>query len=142
MSLIDKFKEGFWSHIGSACAAALTVLLGWMFYQIAPALLPAIEAATSLRVVLAILLLSVLLNIVLVVVIWRLSRPSNLKLKFGILWDREKNPHCPSCKNGGVRYGEYQWGEMGYYCNTCKDVFHLADAHGKDIAPADALPWL
>lgn len=139
MSLVEKFKEGFWSHIGSASASALMVILGWLFYQIAPSLLPAIEASASLRVILATLLLSFALNVALVVIVWCLFRRNGLKLKFGILWDRGKNPHCPACKNGGLRYGEYNWGEIGYYCNSCKDVFHLVDAHGKDIAPAEAL---
>jgi len=137
MKLLDKVRDGFLEHIGTACAAALTGLLGWLFYQLAPSLTPALQAI-PLHVVLAILLLSIALNVALVVTVWRLSRPQQLKLMFGILWDKEKNPHCPVCKNPGLKYGEYGY-QLGYHCNPCKQLFPLADASGNDVAPAVAI---
>jgi len=60
--------------------------------------------------------LSVFLNIALAVAIWRIqSKQTELKLKYGILWDKNKNPHCLVCKNAGLDYNEWNYGQLGYH---------------------------
>lgn len=133
-SIIDRTAEGF--------AASLTVLAAWLAYQIAPAILPAIEKTISTRVLLAILSLSLLLNIAFLLVIWLTSRSENLVLKYGIYWDSQKNPHCPSCKKPLSAYGQYRYSGKGYYCKPCKAVMPLADAQGNRIEPSKAISEL
>ena len=143
MSPLEKVQDGFFKHIGTAAALAVTGLVGWLALQIAPSILPAIEKSVSTKILLAILLLSVFLNITLAVAIRRISsKKTELKLKYGILWDKDKNPHCPVCKNAGLDYNEWNYGQLGYHCNSCAKVFGLKDAFGKDIKPADALQGL
>jgi hypothetical protein len=141
MSAIEKIKNGFLEHLGTACAAAVTTLVGWTFYQITPLVIPAIESGISVRVLLAIVLLSLLLNLVLAILCWHLAKPKRLKLRYGILWDKDGNPHCPACKNPGVNYGVYQ-GRPSYNCRPCNHVIHLADANGKAVTPEQAIASL
>lgn len=143
MSSLEKIQEGFFNHVGTAAALAVTGLVGWLALQIAPSILPAIEHSVSTKILLAILLLSMFLNVALAVAIWRFpSRQTELRLKYGILWDKDKNPHCPVCKNGGLNYNEWNYGQLGYYCNSCEQVFGLKDASGKDVKPVDAIQGL
>jgi len=60
------------------------------------------------------------------------------KLIGGIYWDKHGNPFCPSCKTPVSNYGEYNYGDKGYYCAVCKTVFMLADASGNAISPTEA----
>lgn len=147
MSPLEKIHDGFFEHLGTAAALVVTGLIGWLSLEIAPAVLPAIEKSVPTKVLLAILLLSAFLNIALAaaiaIIVRRLaSKKTDLKLKYGILWDKEKNPHCPVCKNAGLHYNEWNYGELGYRCNSCNQVFGLKDATGKDIKPADAVKSL
>ena len=117
------------------CAAATTVLLAWVGSQIAPALLPAIDAALSKTALLSLLVLSIVLNLVFLALVFYLAKKPPLKLKYGIYWDKDKNPHCPSCKIPIAAYNEYTTAGKGYYCKPCNEVFPLQDARGKDIDP-------
>lgn len=139
MAFIQKIKDSLADKLAEAVAASVTVLLAWAAYQIAPIVLPAIESSISKRVLLALLVTSLALNAVFAVALWFTSRRSQFVLKYGIYWDRDSNPHCPSCKTPVAAYGSYQVGGKGYYCKPCKQVFKLADASGKDIAPEQAI---
>lgn len=139
MSVADKLKEAVLSRAVEASAASITVLLGWAVSEIAPILLPSIEAVATKKLLLSLLGLSLLLNLALLALIWLLSKkPPQFRLKYGIYWDKDKNPHCPSCKTPVAAYNEYQSGK-GYYCKPCKKVFPLADASGNDIDPKIAI---
>ena len=141
MTFIEKVKDSIASRAAEGIAVSLTVLLVWAAYEVAPVVLPAIEAVTSKKVLLALLVTSLVLNFVFVVVAWFLSKKEPFRLKYGIYWDKDKNPHCPACKIPVAAYGEYQAGK-GYYCKPGKKIFSLADASGKDIDPAKAIAEL
>lgn len=142
MKFLDKIKESIAIRAAESVAASLTVLLVWVAYQLAPVIVPAIEATISKQVLLALLAASFVLNIVFLLVVWSTSKKEPFRLKYGIYWDKEKNPHCPSCKIPVAAYGDYQTSGKGYYCKPCKKIFALADASGKDIDPAKALAEL
>lgn len=143
MSPLEKIQDGFFEHIGTAAAIVVTGLIGWLALELAPIIAPAIEAALPIKVVLAILLLSLAVNIGLAIAIWRLaSKRPQLRLKYGILWDSDKNPHCPVCKNAGLDYNEWNYGQLGYFCNSCEKVFGIKDSAGKDVKPEDAIAAL
>jgi hypothetical protein len=143
MSPLEKIQEGFFEHLGTAAALAVTALIGWLSLQIAPLVAPAIEDSLPIRVVLGILGLSLVLNIGLAVAVWRLStKRSSLRLKYGIYWDKDKNPHCPSCKTPLASYNNYAQHGPGYWCRPCKGHFRLADASGKNVEPAHAVSEL
>jgi hypothetical protein len=143
MSPIEKIQDGFFEHIGTAAALVITGLIGWLVLEVAPIVAPAIESAFPAKVLLAILALSLIVNIGLAIVIWRFaSRRPQLRLKYGILWDSDKNPHCPVCKNAGLDYNEWNCDQLGYFCNSCEKVYGLKDSTGKDVKPADAIAAL
>jgi hypothetical protein len=137
MSFAEKAKEAILSRAVEACVAAITVLLAWAISEISPVLLPSIEAAASKNLLLSLLILSAVLNLVFLALVWLLSKKEQFRLKYGIYWDKGKNPHCPSCKTPLAAYGKYQAGK-GYYCKPCNKIFPLADASGKDIDPKTA----
>ena len=141
MNFFDKVKDSLADRAAQGVASSLTVLLIWAAYQVAPVILPAIESAVSKRVLLSLFIASLVINIIFLIVAWSTSRKAPFRLKYGIYWDKHKNPHCPSCKTPVAAYGEYQLGK-GYYCKPCKKIFALADASGKDIDPAQALSEL
>lgn len=141
MVFIEKVKETLLSKAAEGVAASLTVLVVWAGYELAPVVLPAIESGTSKKAILALLLSSFALNILFGLLVWSLSKKEPFKLKYGIYWDREKNPHCPSCKKPIATYGTYRGG-VGYYCKPCGNVFPLADASGKNIEPSKAISEL
>ncbi|HUX90139.1 MAG TPA: hypothetical protein VMV48_05560 [Gallionellaceae bacterium] len=142
MTFFDHVKDSIATRAAEGIAASLTVLLVWAAYQVAPVALPAIEAAVSKQVLLALLVTSLVLNFIFLIVVWLTSKKEPFRLKYGIYWDKDKNPHCPSCKIPVAAYGDYQLGGRGYYCKPCKKVFALADASGKNINPATAIAEL
>lgn len=141
MSFGEKVKESLASRAAEGVATSLTILLVWATYQVAPAVLPAVEAATSKQVLLALLVTSIVLNIAFALVAWHLSKSKPFRLKYSIYWDKDKNPHCPACKIPLGQYAQYQTG-TGYYCKPCGKIFALVDATGKKIEPAAALAEL
>ncbi|WP_159660561.1 hypothetical protein [Alcanivorax xiamenensis] len=142
MSPLEKIQDSFFEHIGTAAALIVTGLIGWLSLQVAPIIAPVIKSSLPLDAVLAVLGLSLFLNVGLTIAIWRVAsgRPS-LRLRNGILWDSDKNPHCPVCKNGGLHYGEWSY-QLGYFCNSCNKTFGLTDASGKDVKPAEVIATL
>ena len=142
-SPIDKIRDGFFEHLGSTAVVVLTGLIGWLIKEAAPALLPVVEASIPIRVLIAILLLSLLLNIGLIVAVWRLSpRQTKLRLKYGVLSDQEKNPHCPVCKNAGLDFNDWSFSGTGFLCKSCNKVYALKDSAGNEIEIAHALASL
>lgn len=142
MSPIEKLHDGFFEHIGTAVAVSVVGLVAWICIEIAPLVVPVVESSLAPKTLLAILGLSFFLNSALAVVVWRLtSRRSELRLKYGVLWDKDKNPHCPICKNGGLDYDEWTY-RFGYLCKGCDKVFSLKDSSGNDIMPDDAIASL
>ena len=143
MSSFEKFKDGFFEHLGTAVALVVTGLVAWISMQIAPIILPAVLDKFPSKIMLAILMLSLFINIALAVITWRLTRKNDeLKLLYGILWDKNKNPHCPVCKNPGLQYAEWNYGQLGYRCNPCDKIFALQNSSGTDIKPAQAVSEL
>lgn len=138
MQLLEKLKEAVLSRAVEASAASMLVIAGFLANDIVLPLLPYIESAVSKKSMLSLLALSLFANIALLALIFLLTRRSQFVLKYGIYWDKDKNPHCPSCKTPVATYNEYSSGK-GYFCKPCKKLFPLADASGNDISPEQAI---
>jgi len=63
----------------------------------------------------------------------------NLKPKFGVLWDENKEPYCPICKNPLGRHTTKRGGSAatGLKCVKCKESLLLVDK-GKKITLEEA----
>jgi hypothetical protein len=141
MNVIDKIKDKLVEHAAEGAIASVAVLLVWVANKLAPVVLPLIESNLSNQVLLALLLASIAINILLAILIYGATKKRPFKLKYGIYWDSEKNPHCPSCQKPIAAYGQYTTGK-GYSCKPCGKVFPLADAGGNDMTPADVVNQL
>jgi hypothetical protein len=138
MKLIRKLQDSLVDRIAEAVWAGVAVVLMWAAYQVVPAVLPAIESNVPGRVIVALLAVSFVLNLLFALLLWR-GRPSEtpLRLKYGILWDRDGNPHCPACRTPTSAYGKFGSGR-GYHCPPCNKTFRLADASGREVEPERA----
>jgi len=138
VSFQEKVKESIVTRASEGLAIAVSVILIWAASKIGPILLPAIESALSKGVLVSLLLASLALNIVFLALFWILHKKPEFQLKYGIYWDKGKNPHCPNCKIPLSRYAQYQHGK-GYLCQPCKKIFSLADPNGNHINPEQAI---
>lgn len=141
MTFFEKVRDKLVDRAAEGIAAALTALLIWVAYQVAPVILPAIEAAASNKVLLALLVSSLVLNVVCVLVALSATKKEDFRVKYGIYWDRDKNPHCPNCKIPIAGYNRYDTGK-GFYCKPCNKIFRLTDVAGNDIDPLQAVSEL
>lgn len=139
MSFGEKVKESIATRAAEGLAVSATIIVIWVASKIGPAILPALESSLSKSVLLSIFLASLALNLILVVLFWVIHKKPEFKLKYGIYWDSDKNPHCPNCRIPVAGYGDYQTGGTGYYCKPCKKVFPLQDSAGNDIQPTQAV---
>ncbi len=134
MSFGEKVRELIISRAAEGLAVSVSVIFIWVASKIGPVILPALESSLSKSLLVSLLLASLALNLVLVVLFWVFRKHPEFKLKYGIYWDSDKNPHCPNCKIPIAGYSTYQSGK-GYYCKPCKKVFPLQDSAGNDIEP-------
>ena len=136
MNFGERVKESIVSRAAEGLAVSATVLVIWAASEVAPILIPAIASGLTKEVMVSIALASLGLNLVLAILFWVTNKKPALRLKYGIYWDAEKNPHCPNCKIPIAGYGNYESGGQGYYCKPCKKIFPLQDSSGKDMNPA------
>jgi hypothetical protein len=141
MSFGERVKEAIVNRAAEGLAVSVSVILIWVCSKIGPVILPALEANVSKSLLVTLLLASLGLNIVFLILFWLTRKKAEFKLKYGIYWDSEKNPHCPNCKIPIGAYDEYQSG-WGYYCKPCGKIFPLTDAAGKNIKPEQAISEL
>jgi hypothetical protein len=116
------------------------VLLAWLTSIITPVLWPAIKAGIPSEAIFPALLLSFVINVILVALLYSATRKEDpfLQLRFGIYWDKDKNPYCPVCQKPVV-YDNWELFGWGYYCTPCNKVTPLKDAHGKNLKPEQVL---
>lgn len=106
--------------------------------HIAPVVLSSVSPQALVR---TLVLAAVLAAIGLTYLFLRVFLKNGLRLKYGIYWDDDKNPHCPVCKSP-VAYDEWAFYGYGYCCKACNQIFTLADAEGNKYTPADVLKKL
>lgn len=141
MSFGEKVKESIISKAAEGLAVSVSVIVIWISTIVGPIILPALESNLSKQLLLSLFLASLALNLVFVVLFWVLHKKPDFKLKYGIYWDSDKNPHCPNCKIPISGYSDYQTGK-GYYCKPCKKIFPLQDSAGNDMDPQQVIDEL
>lgn len=143
VNLKEKIENAFISKAAEGVAVAVGVLVIWVGKKLAPVLLPALEQKLQKDVLVSIMLASLALNLLILLLFWILTKSSKseFELRYGIYWDKNKNPHCPNCKIPVGAYSHYQAG-WGYYCKPCGKIFPLTDAVGNDVKPEKVLAEL
>ncbi len=140
MNFKEKVENAFLSKAAEGVAVAIGVLVIWVGTKLAPIVVPALEEKLPKETLVSLLLASLGLNFITVILFWILNKKplAEFRLKYGIYWDKDKNPHCPNCKIPIGAYSEYTAG-WGYYCKPCGKIFPLSDASGNDIKPEQAV---
>jgi hypothetical protein len=141
MNFGEKVKESIINRAAEGLAVSVTLIVIWVSSKVGPVIVPALESSLSKSLLMSLFIGSLALNIVLVALFWVLRKKPEFKLKYGIYWDSNKNPHCPNCKIPIAGYSTYQAGK-GYYCKPCKKVFPLQDSAGNNIEPNQAVSEL
>jgi hypothetical protein len=141
MNYMKEVKEIVISRATEGLAISVTVIVIWVSSEVGHVILPAIESSHSKSQFLSLLLASLILNILFLSLFWLFRKKIDYRLKYGIFWDSDKNPHCPNCKIPISGYDKYITG-WGYYCKPCNKVFPLSDACGNDIKPYQAISEL
>lgn len=61
-----------------------------------------------------------------------------MRAKFGVLWDREKNPYCPKCRILLQPCGLDKDKNEKLCCLKCEHAFYLIDENGTYFKLAEA----
>lgn len=144
MSFVEKAKEAAMSKTAEMIVASIAAILLFVFYQISPYLLEAIDKALSPRLLLALLALSFVINLFLLAYLFGLNKNvnSSLFLRFGLYWDKDKNPYCPLCQKPVSTHNFYGEMKNEYYCKPCNHLIHLTGEDGQKITRKEAIDAL
>jgi hypothetical protein len=134
-------KEGLAKHIGEAIAALLLLLFGTLFWVTFPTLLAPLWTRLepqTLQRILGLSLLSVLVLLAYVLYLHRRLR-NKLRIMFGIQWDRQENPYCPSCNKLLSMYGlERCYDDPGFFCISRKQNISMRNEAGESLTLVQA----
>jgi hypothetical protein len=149
MKIIEKITESATLYILSAIFGFLGLLLGSIYSEIIPIILPPIIQQAPKTAILKLLTVAIILFVLSVALSLALYLRFRSKLfpRFGVLWDKKSEPHCPSCKNHLSNYGIYsepgnykglkQGSYSGFHCIQCKEnVYPIHE--GKNITLDEA----
>ncbi len=129
MKIIDTIKESTTKHILSAIFLVLGILIGSLFSETIPTLLPIIVQESSKSALLKMLSLAILLFFLSIAwsFIVYFEYRAKLTPKCGVLWDKNKEAHCPACDNLLSEYYVIQTSSIRHYkfkCIQCnKEIF-------------------
>ncbi len=137
-SLKAAFTDYIVGWLVTTAAAIVTFIVTWAFPDAWLRMSTFVLANVEPKVLLVLFICTAMILLVVIAFFLPYLTAEKKKLLGGIYWDKEKNPHCPSCKTPVSNYGEFNFGDWGYLCNVCKSVFNLADASGNPIKPEDA----
>ena len=134
MKFISKTRELLTDRAAELTIATIVGLTGTVATWIGAAALPAISQHLPMRELLMLLALSTLANAISVIAIWRLRKPEKMDRRFGILWDRDLQPHCPNCSSLLHSLGDYKLASgfdgYGMLCSKCNISVGLSDDDG------------
>ncbi|WP_265821230.1 hypothetical protein [Geovibrio ferrireducens] len=125
----DKFIEQFKERIVSIILAPVSIFFLWSLQQLTNGLYekmePIILEHISKRLLGVAVIMEAVMIIILLFVVYIL-KPKGMSLKYAIYWDKDKNPHCPSCKKPLNSYDDYGISGIGFYCNSCNLVHPMS----------------
>ena len=138
---ISKIRELLTDRAAELTVATIVGLTGTVATWIGAAALPAISQHLPTRELLMLMALSTLANAIAVIAIWRLRKPEKMDRRFGILWDRDLQPHCPNCSSLLHSQGEYKLASefvgYGMLCSKCNISVGLTDDEGDSMSLDD-----
>jgi hypothetical protein len=137
MKLIDTIKESGTKLLLSAIFGVLGILIGSLYSDVIPIVLPIVIQELPKTVLLKMLSVAILLfslSILASLFIYFQYKPK-LITKFGVLWDKNKEAYCPSCQTPLSEGTHFNSAADNYYyfkCFKCKIPIRLKH-NGKNI---------
>jgi hypothetical protein len=120
------------------------ILLGSIYSEIVPIILPTLTQQLPITVLLKILSVAIILfflSVVLTIFVYLNYKPK-YKARFGILWDKDKQAYCPSCKTLLSNYQPFVHSSVKtsymYNCIKCDRMIPINDK-GMPITLEDAI---
>jgi len=143
-NLFEKAKEKIQENIVQAFIGAISGLVIVIAGYFGPFVIPIFVSIPN-NILLASLALSVLINIGLLFYLSHLSQTQmeNFIKRFGVLWDKDHQPHCPACKNLLSGYEETLGGTLKtkrgrFTCINCNRPVEMSTDHGSFISFSQA----
>jgi hypothetical protein len=131
MTLKEKIKEQFLEHTLALVVTPILILCGTTVWALMPILLSPLWTQVSPQTLqrilgLAFLSVAVLLTYVLVL---RHRLKTQLKIMFGVFWDKHANAFCPACQALLTNYGLHGYGAKNpsHMCIRCTKVVAIRD---------------
>ena len=146
MNIIDTIKESAIKQIVSGIFGILLLLIGLIYPDIIPGIFRYIIQNLSKEALLKITSLAILLSILLAGLSFTiyLKYKPRLTAKCGVLWDKNKEAHCPACKSPlseSTFYNAPANMHHFYKCINCDKEITLKH-NGKNILLDEALKLL
>jgi len=111
----------------TALSGLFGILLGSIYSEVVPIILPTLTQQLPITVLLKILsgaTILLVLSIVLSIFIYLKYKPK-YKARFGILWDKNKEPYCPACHIYLSGYTENPPKGFYFWCHSHKDFVFI-----------------
>ena len=135
MKILDNFKNQFTNHVAETILTAIIILIISLYFKIIEFLGGFSSTALS-NLIFGLIILFLILCFV------SLFLYSKLRKKFipkcGVLWDRNKEPYCPSCKTLLAFVDIYSPSIYEATCSGCDKRLRLIDDEGKYISMREA----
>jgi hypothetical protein len=139
MKIIDTIKESTITLLLSAIFGLLGILIGSLYSEIIPIVLPIIIQELPKSVLLKMLTTAILLfflSIAAAFAIYLKYKPRFIP-KCGVLWDKKKEAYCPACEIILSEYWEQESPPFyGFRCKKCGADIRLMH-QGKSISMSD-----
>ena len=122
MKIIENIQTNMIKYIISLILGVLTYLLLSVYADLLPNILPMLQGLpnTTIAKICIVAIILFVLSLVMTIVVYLQHRPT-FKPKFGILWDKNKEPYCPSCKTYLSGYTENPPDGYYFWCHSHKD---------------------
>lgn len=145
MKIIDNIKKSGTELILSGLFAILVFLAGSIYHDLSPTFLQTILESTPKPLLLKLLIAAMIVIVLLSVLslYFYLKNRNKLIVKFGILWDKNKEAHCPSCEKPLSHYYFNKTVANPYYefvCIHCnKKIYLMHDSEPISLPEAQKL---
>lgn len=143
MDLLTKIKDKGQEHVVEGIFALVLLLLGVIWAAVPSEVWGRVSGVTPKRVLWAAIGLLVLGLFLETAYVAHLRRKLKLKPRFGVLWNRELVPHCPSCSSLLTGYGQYStaygFGNIwAFKCVKCDELIKMTDDEGSIVELKEA----
>jgi uncharacterized protein YqhQ len=143
LKITESIKESTTKYLLSIILGVLGLLIGSIYSDLIPVILPSIIQQLPKAVLLKMLTLALILFFLSLALSWviYLQLKTKFKPKFGVVWDKSKEPYCPACEKPLTKYTLQNHDKIiakGLRCAKCGVHFTLITDEGEKISLIEA----